>query len=331
MKALSIIVLILVLPLTLAAATIADTDPDKFLRLENDTQQAIVYAVIKSPPAEIEARLLEPSRLFFSLQKDWDHLASSTFNPCISTENEEILVLGISLDPSGIWPVWYLRLNKAAYQGSLGKLSVSKAKPFLKDRISVTLDSRELDLNYFKARVDGRYIEWLKYNDTLRFSRNSLPIKIFQTNQSATVQIAATQARWLRKAGTDLERLVFVKDGNNLYLMAGSFSPFDKGFGLLLRVYGNDPTVGVQSQMIIDLRIAGPFGAIFLYPGQGQKTRIVGEYAWNGYYVEGRIRLDFLTDAQKTALLSGLVEVASSQSDGIMSEEFVLSQTRLLQ
>jgi hypothetical protein len=245
--------------------------------------------------------------------------------PAISVGDTEQLVLGYSLVPSASsWQVWYLRVPTKGLRPNPAVFSVSLARG-LTDAAGQPLSLSTVDYSppAMPIRVDGRFIDWLKYDDLLSWSDRNPPAAIVRQEGSAAAYLSLGQSQFWAKGGTDLEHFRMAKGTGELLVMVSAKSLMTKGLSYLLRFY--EPVAGAPSKnrFLLEIPVDAATGPALAWEDGKADPKVAGDFATADYYLEARFRLADLPPALAALLGKDCqIEVAASYSQPGQSEEF---------
>lgn len=295
-------------------------------RLENDGDSLAFYALFALKPGELNGLLAQPRAVVDRLvaQADrLDYLAAGTVAPALAVGDAEQLVVGFTVRAgSAAYPLWYLTVPPKPKRGGQGTiLQLSAAKPLPGPGGGLSLKPSDIDLPAAGVRIDGRFVDWLKYPDLLSFPVASLPQRVVQSGEGGSRAVPVEQSLSYSKAGTDVEHVRMARSGDDLMVMVSSHSVMGKGLSYLFRLYANDQESANRYALEIPVEDKG--GPVLFWTAGRKEAQIVGNYAAADYYVEARFKLKSLPPAL-AKLFAGdwFFEVSSAWSDAAVSEEY---------
>lgn len=294
------------------------------IRLENDSNQLVFYTVIPLKTGEL-AGLLGNSKLAIerlrALTDKLEYLAASTVAPAIAISDSEQLIIGFALEAgTSAYPMWYASIpGKTERTENIYQLS--RVKPLLDEQQQPAfIRPMDFDLPATAIRIDGRFVDWLKFQDTLSWPLQSQPLKI--TRQSDGIEnISLENALSFQRGGTDVEHVRMIRTANDLMVMVSSHSVMSKGLSYLFRLYANNQEK--TNRFTLEIPIDGQGGPVLLWTSGKKEPQILGNFAIADYYVEARFSLKTLPAGLSKLFASDwIIELSSAWSDSSMSEEY---------
>jgi hypothetical protein len=302
--------------------------PAGAIRLENDSANLVFYTVLGMKSADLNQLLSQPQAVLEKVRNPaspLSYLPARTVMPAITVGDTEQLVLGYSLVPSAsAWQLWYLRVPTKGLRPSPAVFSVSLARG-LTDAAGQALSLSTVDYNppAMPIRVDGRFIDWLKYDDVLSWSERNPPSAIVRQEGSVAARLNLGQSQFWAKGGTDLEHFRAIRSGGELLVMVSARSLMTKGLSYLLRFY--EPVAGAPSRnrFLLEIPVDAATGPVLAWEDGKADPRVAGDFATADYYLEARFRLSDLPAGLPPLLGKECqVEVAATYSQPGQSEEF---------
>ena len=236
-------------------------------------------------------------------------------------------MLGFAVESgASAWKVWYLRVPTKGLRPVPPVFVVSQSRT-LADATGQPLDLKTVDfeLPASPVRIDGRFVDWLKYEDLLSWSERNPPAGAVRQADGKSANINLANAQFWAKAGTDLEHFRMIRSKTELLVMVSSRSLMSRGLSGLLRLY-ESPTAKNPSA-VLEIPLDAATGLTLAWETGKADPRVVGDFATADYYLEARFRLEDLP-----ANLSALqgkdwqVELSTSFSQPGQSEEFFLGR-----
>ncbi len=316
-------------PATAASAAAAAISriavPAGAIRLENDSSQVVFYLVLGMKSAELNQLLAQPKQVLERLKAGRDSLAylpARTVRPAIAVSETEQLVLGFSTESgASAWRVWYLRIPAKGLRPAPPIFMVSLARELADaSGLPLSLNTFDFELPALSVRIDGRFVDWLKYDDLPSWSeRNPPSVQRQQGSDTATIKLADSQS-WA-KAGTDLEHFRLVRNQSELLLMVSSRSLMSRGLSVLLRLY--DASGQNTNRYTLEIPVDGTSGPALAWDQSKPDPKVVGDFATADYYLEARFRLaDLPAEVQKLLGQESFCELSCGFSQPGQYEEF---------
>jgi hypothetical protein len=310
------------------------------IRLENDSANLVYYAVLPFKSAELNQLLAQPRQVLERLKQSAASLAylpPRTVAPAIPANEQEQLVLGFAVESgANAWKVWYLRVPTKGLRPTPPVFSLSQARG-LSDGAGLPLDLSSIDfqLPATPVRIDGRFVDWLKFDDLMSWSERNPPFAASRQQDGTVTPIKVADGQSWAKGGTDLEHFKMIRTSSELLVMVSARSLMSKGFSCLLRCY--ESPAARNPAVVLEIPVESATGPVLAWEAGKAEPRVAGDFATADYYLEARFRLaDLGAGLAKLSAKDWQIELSSAFSQPGMSEEFfhgrfAASQIRLVE
>lgn len=297
------------------------------LRLENDTESLVYYAVVSASNPQDPAIMGrdEVRALVEAGPERFAYLPARAVHQGFQLPQGGGWLLMLVAQGAYFAPQW-LKLPGASSLGPgidayISFLAAHSMKDNSGNRLLIS--SLDLALPSGGIKIDGRFVDWLPVPEVLT-SRNGAVVAVNRSDRNGTVGIKPSDAMSRAKGGTDLELVKVESDAQSYYLMISSRSAMVRGLSFIIKAA---PAGATTASFAIEIPVADLGGPVLLWPQTkpaSDEPRLIGDFAQIGLFLEARIMKAELSPEQAKIFADPRARfaVSSSWSDGSFAEEW---------
>ncbi len=138
------------------------------------------------------------------------------------------------------------------------------------------------------VRIDGRLVDWTRIGDVVTRRRGSRPDRFVRADNTAQAEYEIDDALFWGRGGTDVASVRAVRSQTHLYLMFETGSDIIRGTSYYLYAHPSRIATG-PNRYTLEIHVTGPSGFVYLWEAGVDEPHIVGDYAYDRFFLEARI------------------------------------------
>jgi hypothetical protein len=169
--------------------------------------------------------------------------------------------------------------------------------------------------------IDNDYTDWEPFAANAAFGPAVPPSGVLRTRAGTTTRRNLGDSLYWPKGGTDVEQLKLVSSARFVYLMVETRSEMTRGLAYYL--YAFEDRDRRQASYTIEIPITeGSSGFVFLWTPERDTPRIIGEFAYEPFFLEARVDLSRVPAGVPVATSGLSFDFSSAFSGARVTEEF---------
>ena len=138
------------------------------------------------------------------------------------------------------------------------------------------------------VRIDGRLVDWTRIGDAVTRRRGTRPDSFVRADDNSQAEYEIDDALFWGRGGTDVTSVRAVRSQTHLYLMFETGSDIIPGTSYYLYAHPSRVATG-PNRYTLEVHVTGPSGFVYLWEAGVDEPRIVGDYAFDRFFLEARI------------------------------------------
>lgn len=187
----------------------------------------------------------------------------------------------------------------------------------------------DISLSREPVRIDGRLVDWTRVEDSISRRPGAAPATFRRADDEDGVELPIDEAFFWERGGTDVESVRAVRSQTHLYLMFEAESNIIDGTSYFLYAHPSR-SIEAPNRFTVEIYVTGPSGFVYLWEAGNARPIIIGDYAYDRFFLEARIgRSRLPTDALLFADEETSFDITAALYSAGLVEEFDVGILRL--